>query len=963
MLGEGGMATVYLAHDLRHDRRVAIKVLKPELATVLGPERFLQEARITAKLDHPHILTLIDSGEAAGVLYYVLPYVRGESLRAKLDHVGQLPISEAIQIVRQVASALEYAHQQGVVHRDIKPENILMHQGEAVVTDFGIARAYSTSGTDRLTATGIVLGTPAYMSIEQMMGEREVDGRADQYALATVLFECLTGQAPYRASTVQAIIGKRVSETVPSARAMRPEIPDELDAAIKRALAPVVDDRFPTIGEFADACEKTVAPVSKRRRPLALAALVVAMLAFLAAWPLWVTLQRERARASLPQIALLVNQGKFAEAYEMARRAARQIPDDSMLSHLMPQTSDQLSITSEPTGAEVTLQRFVPTGNQIAPVSAGTTPIKLLRVARGDYRVVIKKQGFAPIERMASSAYTRAEQLFRPDSVITVQVKLEPGDSLPTGMLRVPGGDHRLMSPDAPANAVAHLDDFAIDRYEVTNQEYSGFLRAGGYTNPRWWHPPFREHGKQLSGTEASLRFMDRTGLPGPRSWSNQEYQPGMARHPVTDISWYEAEAYCEWKGRELPTLFQWEQAGRSSEVPHAEELVMPWGAAVPREPATFRANLGTTGTTDVGSFPFGISPYGAYDMAGNVKEWTRTAVGEEFVATGGSYEDPVYLFARYGLYGPFTSSRTLGFRCAKTSAQPKSDQGSAPLSLAQRTPTYQPVRETEFRALLRHYQYDRRPLQSRVIERITASEWTREKIQYLAANNDSVFGYLYLPRQAAAPYQTIVFVASSGAFYSHAMPDEVESFLVPHIKAGRAVWATVFKGMIGREWEPNHPAAESNSVQFRDEMVLRGIELRTGLDYLETRSDIDMNRLAYLGLSWGAGSRSLLAGVDDRFHTIVFVGGGIDERLQPTLPEASNINFAPYLKPPKLLLNGHDDEENTWLSRGLPFWNLLREPKKLVLINGAGHVPLAEDRVPAINAWLDQTLGPVRHR
>ena len=198
-IGSGGMGTVYLARELKHDRQVALKVLRPEIASHLGVVRFLNEVKITARLDHPHILTLIDSGEADEFLWYVQPFVRGESLRAKLDREKQLSIEEAVAITRQVASALEHAHQRGVIHRDIKPANILIHEGEAMVADFGIALAVTEAADSRMTATGIAIGTPQYMSPEQATGERHIDGRSDQYSLAAVLYEMLSGSTPHSA--------------------------------------------------------------------------------------------------------------------------------------------------------------------------------------------------------------------------------------------------------------------------------------------------------------------------------------------------------------------------------------------------------------------------------------------------------------------------------------------------------------------------------------------------------------------------------------------------------------------------------------------------------------------------------------------------------------------------------------------------------------------------------------------
>jgi len=254
-LGEGGMATVYLAHDLRHDRKVALKVLRPELAAVIGAERFLAEIRTTANLQHPHILPLFDSGEADSFLFYVMPYIDGESLRDRLDREKHLPVAEALKIGVAVASALDYAHRRDVIHRDIKPENILLHDGQPLVADFGIALAVSTAGSSRMTETGMSLGTPTYMSPEQAMGEREIDARADVYSLGCVLYEMLTGDPPFTGSTAQAIAARMLTEVPRSLTTQRHTIPHHVDAAVLTALEKLPADRFPTAQAFAEALE------------------------------------------------------------------------------------------------------------------------------------------------------------------------------------------------------------------------------------------------------------------------------------------------------------------------------------------------------------------------------------------------------------------------------------------------------------------------------------------------------------------------------------------------------------------------------------------------------------------------------------------------------------------------------------------------------------------------------------
>src|SRR5256886_1097208 len=254
------MATVYLARDLRHGRLVAIKVLRPEIAAALGPERFLREIEVAARLTHPHILPLHDSGQAGGSLYYVMPYIEGESLRDRLEREGQLPLEEALRITREVASALSYAHGHDVVHRDIKPENILLSGGEAVVADFGIARAITAAAGRNLTETGIALGTPGYMSPEQASGGGPLDGRSDVYSLACVLYEMLVGEPPYTGPSAQVVIAKRFTDPVPSVRRLRETIPPAIDAAVSQALAKAPADRFVSAAQFADALTGSAAP-------------------------------------------------------------------------------------------------------------------------------------------------------------------------------------------------------------------------------------------------------------------------------------------------------------------------------------------------------------------------------------------------------------------------------------------------------------------------------------------------------------------------------------------------------------------------------------------------------------------------------------------------------------------------------------------------------------------------------
>jgi serine/threonine-protein kinase len=403
-IGAGGMATVYLAEDLRHDRRVALKVLRPELAAVIGAERFLAEIKLTANLQHPHILPLFDSGEADGFLYYVMPFVEGESLRDRLNREKQLPVDEAVRITCEVASALDYAHRHGVIHRDIKPENILIHDDRALVADFGIALAASKAGGSRMTETGMSLGTPTYMSPEQAMGEREITARSDVYALGCVLYETLTGDPPFSGSTAQAIVARVVTESPRPLMPQRHTIPPHVEAAVLKALEKLPADRFATAAQFAEALTKPgLATVPTRSatesHPAAGRGLARGRLAVLAPW---VVAALAVAGAALwgwlrPAPAALVN--RFAvllrpsEALRPAATAANVAisPDGTRLVYLGPgetgtrfwvRDHDKLRPTPIPGTENGVSPFFSPDGRQLAFIMNGRT-VRVLSLEGG----------------------------------------------------------------------------------------------------------------------------------------------------------------------------------------------------------------------------------------------------------------------------------------------------------------------------------------------------------------------------------------------------------------------------------------------------------------------------------------------------------------------------------------------------------------------------------------------------
>ncbi len=394
-LGEGGMATVYLADDLRHERKVALKVLKPELAAVVGAERFLAEIKTTANLHHPNILPLFDSGEADSFLFYVMPYVEGESLRERLDRERQLPVDEAIRIAVAIAGALDHAHQRGVIHRDIKPANVLMQDGQPVVADFGIALAVGAAGGARLTETGLSVGTPYYMSPEQATGDQAVGPSSDTYALACVLYEMLVGEPPFPGATAQAVLGKIISGTFADPMKVRPQVPPNVDAALRRSLEKLAADRFPTAGEFAKALTDPgfrygvagvdAGSVGGRWKRLALAATGSAVvLALLAGW----ALTHQAGSVVVSRYAVGLPEGHDPDGIFGSNLALS--PDGSAMVYVGPAADgkgpsqlwlrrrDQLEPTPIPGTVDAISPTFSPDGESLAFLTQNPAMVKIV---------------------------------------------------------------------------------------------------------------------------------------------------------------------------------------------------------------------------------------------------------------------------------------------------------------------------------------------------------------------------------------------------------------------------------------------------------------------------------------------------------------------------------------------------------------------------------------------------------
>ncbi|HEX2640819.1 MAG TPA: SUMF1/EgtB/PvdO family nonheme iron enzyme, partial [Pyrinomonadaceae bacterium] len=556
------------------------------------------------------------------------------------------------------------------------------------------------------------------------------------------------------------------------------------------------------------------------------------------------------ARSQVAQVEELARGGKYFEAYDLASKVEDYLPGDPTLTSVMPSISDMLTVNSEPAGAKVYLKRYQTDENGAFPERQliGTTPITKLRIPKGPQILYLEKDGYAPVLTVISNRLLMfgSNMLWNPSSTVEISRNLMAVDAVPDKMTFVPGGEYRLASSSRPSDDKVKLDDYFIDKYEVSNKDYKEFVSSGGYAKQEYWKVPIVRDGRTLSWQEAMSLFRDRTSLPGPREWSNQNFPDGKADHPVTGITWYEAAAYAEFKGKKLPTVFQWERAARNG--PHQDaSYKMPWGDQYSGDSFKNRANFDGTGTVPVDSEEFGISEFGAFNMAGNVSEWVLNEGADGYFATGGAWGEPPYTFSYFGVYPGLFESSKRGFRCVRLVAADRvaGDQGGAPLKKDQTVQTYERTTDEQFRELAQKYDYVKTPLDAEVVEAIETPDWRREKVTFNGAGGKRAIAYLYLPHNAARPLQVVQWVAGSDVESGiTAVPISAEGWMGPVVRSGRALLAVVTEGNSERPWPADFKKPPYDSVEWLDLIVNRYTDHRRGLDYLETRGDIDMTRV-----------------------------------------------------------------------------------------------------------------------
>jgi len=936
-IGAGGMGEVYRAIDTRLNRTVAIKVLPAAvMADAERRRRFVQEAQAASALNHPNIVSIYEIDSDAGTDFIAMEYVDGESLD-RLIARGVPPIDRAVRYAIEIVDALATAHEAGIIHRDIKPGNIMISRSDhAKVLDFGLAKLLHGDVAEPVAATrtavpptvsGTILGTAAYMSPEQAEG-LPVDARTDIFALGTVLYELLTGRRAFQGRSHLSTLAAVLREQPTPMRELREAITPDLDRIVTRCLAKQPADRYASATALgadlrASVTPASTAPATTRRRLMWIGIAVALSLAVLTS--VWALVRSSRTRTAhnvtIPQIEALVNQGKPDDAYRLLRQVQRVIPDDPEIRRLVNNVTDPAAITSDPPGADAYTRGYLESANDWLYV--GKTPLSGAPVPFGYRAWRLSKDGF---ETREVATGPQSPQLIR----------LSRTGDAPPGMVLVAGDSPSSVPVPAP------MEDFWLDRYEVTNRQFKTFVDAGGYTNRSYWKYPFVKDGAEIAWDEAMRLFRDTTGRSGPAVWELGSYPEGQAEWPVTGVSWFEAAAYAEYAGKSLPTYYHWYQAAAQSI--YSEILVL--------------SNFKGKGLARVGEYR-GLGAFGTYDMAGNAKEWCSTATADRRYILGGAWNEPTYLFSERDAQSPFVREANFGFRCAKYPKPPAEALSAAVEPKSRDYSRERPASDETYRLLRSFYAYDRSPLNATVDSLPDDSpHWRRELVTFDAAyGRERVPGFLFLPRQVAPPYQAVIFAPSGSAFQlrSNAHVETRQFQFV--IQSGRAVFLPIYRGTYDR-WVQVRGERDARDVTIQDAK-----DFLRALDYLETRPDIDKTRLGFYGISAGADGGSLALADEQRIKAAVLLSSALPD--VPVPPEVDPINFVPRVRLPVLMLNGKYDFGAPVETLQEPLFRLLGAPpaqKKHVVFETGHAVTTIQPMIKEILDWFDRYLGPVRN-
>jgi formylglycine-generating enzyme required for sulfatase activity/pimeloyl-ACP methyl ester carboxylesterase len=626
------------------------------------------------------------------------------------------------------------------------------------------------------------------------------------------------------------------------------------------------------------------------------------------------------------------------QLFDKAVEAEKYLPNDPTLAKLWPSIANTVSIETEPAGAEVFWKDYVTPADDWR--SAGVTPFKDARVPRDYLRVEVRRAGYQTIEL----AVPRFSLGMRP---IVEHLTLERPGSLPENMVRIPKSTTGMEIIGLEKYGPKEVPEFLIDKFEVTNKQFKTFVDAGGYTNAAYWTAPILDRGKVIPLNTALAKFTDRTGRKGPATWEAGTYPDGTENHPVTGVSWYEAAAYAAFAQKQLPTVFHWAAVADT----FRSEFLLPL------------SNFSGKSTRPVGSLA-GFSTFGIYDLAGNAREWTFNQSGhsDQHFILGGGWTDPSYAFNDSFTQPALDRSESDGFRCIKELA---GDASSAALrqSISMDFRDYakeKPVNDATFANFARQFIYDKTPVDAKVDNTTESEAWRAEDVSIDAGyNKERLTLHIFLPKNYTGRLQPVVFFSGSNGFHeSKFEPTLINSRLLFIMKSGRALIFPTNKGTYERQ-DGLQSDLQDMTVRYKDHVIMWVKEYSRTIDYLETRKDMQADKVAFLGISWGGFMGGIIPAIEKRIRVVVLNVGGME--MEQTLPEVDQINYLPRITQPVLMLNGTYDMFFPVESSQKPMFHFLGTPQaqKRMVTYASGHLVPPTEFIKETLAWLDTYLGP----